>query len=394
MTDTQASANTAAAQSRKRLDDALDYPDVPLRQRSRGRFVSLFAGAGGLDIGLVLAGFEPVWVNEFDPSAFATHHESMARLREQRPHFRQDPVAVLGDISTIASADLPAAGSADLVVGGPPCQGFSVAGKMDPDDPRSRHVFTFFDVVERVQPKVFVLENVKALYANRRWAGTRAAMFARAQELGFNSEMYLLNASHFGVAQARERLVMIGVRAELGEPIAPVPSTASNPPSVRSALVNLPTYGSPGNDAFCKARITLAKSPVMRRSPYAGMLFNGAGRPLDLDRPSSTLAASMGGNKTPIIEQNVLEDPTDSSWVRDYHSALWEGREVAAEREVPSYLRRLTVQEAAEIQTFPRGLHWRGPQSMQFRQIGNAVPPRLGFAVGEAVAAILDPADG
>lgn len=367
-----------------------DYSDVPLHNEAVGTYVSLYAGAGGLDIGFALAGFTPVWVSELDAAALQTHNHVFEQLARERPHLRGVKyTAKQGDILAVPKDELPQLNSADLVIGGPPCQGFSVAGKMDPNDERSKHVFHFLDVVKRVQPKAFLLENVKALYENRRWAGIRAELMRRADELGYDVEMSLVNASHFGVPQARERMFLIGIRRGLGKPGAPEPTTLEAPPTVRDALSQLPPYGKPGNDSRCVARITTAKSPVLRRSPFAGMLFNGAGRPLNLDAPSVTLAASMGGNKTPIIDQRVLEFEDTDSWVVDYHAGLWDSNGEAVADDVPDYLRRLTVEEAAAIQTFPIGMAWQGPQSSRFRQIGNAVPPRLALAAAEAIKSSL-----
>jgi DNA (cytosine-5)-methyltransferase 1 len=363
-----------------------DYSDVERHKRPLGTYISLYAGAGGLDIGFALAGFKPVWVSELDSDALATHHEVFKDLSLDRPHLANLAYTSRGgDLLALTNDELPGPGSADLVIGGPPCQGFSVAGKMDPNDERSKHVFHFMDVVNRVKPKAFLLENVKALYENQKWSGIRDGLRSRADELGYNTEIFLANASHFGVPQARERMLFIGVRKDVGYPIAPVPTTAENLPTVRQALAQLPNYGEPGNDSLCTARITTAKAPVLRRSPFAGMLFNGAGRPLNLDAPSFTLAASMGGNKTPIIDQRVLEFEEAGSWVVDYHAELWETNGTSVATQVPDYLRRLTVEEAAAIQTFPLNVKWQGPQSAKFRQIGNAVPPRLALAAAEAV---------
>jgi DNA (cytosine-5)-methyltransferase 1 len=367
-----------------------DYSDVPLVTTALGSYVSLYAGAGGLDLGFALAGFKPVWVSELEPFALATHEKAFEKLSQDRPHLKDVKyTSVVGDLLKVPQDELPQRGSADLVIGGPPCQGFSVAGKMDPNDERSKHVFHFMDVVERVEPKAFVLENVKALYENKRWAGIRTALVERAEELGYETLITLANASHFGVPQARERMLFIGVKKGLGLPVPLEPTTADVPPTVREALSQLPKYGTPGNDSLCTAKITPAKAPILRRSQYAGMLFNGAGRPLNLDAPSFTLAASMGGNKTPIIDQDVLQDSSRESWVTEYHNELWSGSgEVRSA--VPASLRRLTVEEAAAIQTFPIGMEWVGPQSARFRQIGNAVPPRLGLAAARAIKLALN----
>jgi DNA (cytosine-5)-methyltransferase 1 len=368
-----------------------DYSDVPKYENPIGTYVSLYAGAGGLDIGFALAGFAPVWVSELEPAALRSHNSVFEQLAGERPHLAgRGYESKVGDLLAIPESELPVRGSADLVIGGPPCQGFSVAGKMDPEDERSKHVFHFLDVVERVAPKAFVLENVKALYENKRWSVVREELRIRAEALGYNTLLTLANASHFGVPQARERMFFIGIRKDLGDPVSPAPSTADNPPTVREALSQLPAYGHPGNNSFCVAKITMAKSPVLRRSPFAGMLFNGAGRPLNLDAPSFTLAASMGGNKTPIIDQRLLEVSDSESWVVNYHSGLWESDGSSVSKDVPNHLRRLTVEEAAAIQTFPLSMQWSGPQSSRFKQIGNAVPPRLALAAAEAVKKALN----
>jgi DNA (cytosine-5)-methyltransferase 1 len=131
-----------------------------------------------------------------------------------------------------------------------------------------------------------------------------------------------------------------------------------------------------------------AKNPVLRRSPYAGMLFNGLGRPIDLDRPAPTLPASMGGNKTPIIDQRSLEN-RQPSWVVQYHARLMKGgRPFAA---APPFLRRLTVEECATIQTFPATYRFAGRPSSRFCQIGNAVPPSLARYVAEKLLRELFP---
>lgn len=352
---------------------------------SAPRVVSLFSGAGGLDIGFAMAGYIPVFANEIDLFAAKTYESWISAASKKHPHLQLDGHRVaVGDITRVEG--IPGPGTADVVIGGPPCQGFSVAGKMDPNDPRSKHVWNFLKVVERVQPVAFVMENVKSLAVNTRWAGLKTDLIERAEGLGYKTSLHVLNASHFGVPQSRERMFLVGVRdRELPLP-APEAVTASRPPALRSALESLPTWGAPGNDTICTARVTPAKKPVLRKSPFAGMLFNGQGRPMDLQRPAPTLPASMGGNRTPIIDQHQFAQGS-ASWVADYHSSLIAGSDPIAR--VPDRLRRITVEEAAAIQTFPKELDWQGPQSARYRQIGNAVPPVLGYHVANALGEFL-----
>lgn len=340
--------------------------------------ISLYSGCGGLDIGFRWAGFAPLWANDIDPVALETYRAALPGHD-----------AVAGDVASLR--DRPGLGAADLVIGGPPCQGFSVAGRMNPNDPRSRHVWRFLEVVEDVRPRAFVMENVKALAVNRRWTGLVEALIERAQDLGFAARLYLLNAADFGVPQARERMFLVGLREGEGQHVAPKADTALNQPTLRTALEGLPSYRLTGNDSVCAAKITIAKAPVLRRSPWAGMLFNGAGRPMDLDRPAPTLPASMGGNKTPIIDQEQLESGTEP-WVVRYHDHLWKGGKPW--KRVPPTLRRITVEEAAAIQSFPKDMYWAGPQSARYRQIGNAVPPELAYRVALALRTSLGLDDG
>ena len=347
-------------------------------------FVSLYSGAGGLDIGFMEAGFIPVCAVDADSTAAATYNDSFKRLRRRLPHLNgSEHQCRVADLDNYMDSldSVPA----ELVIGGPPCQGFSVAGKMDSTDPRSRHVWHFLDAVEQIGPEAFVMENVKALAANRRWAGLLTGLRERASQLGYTTSVLLLDASFYGVPQARERMFLIGLRGN-GVLTAPPETRKVAPPTVRDALRELPRWGAPGNDGKCGAQITPARHPILRKSPFAGMLFNGAGRPLRLDAPAPTLPASMGGNRTPVIDQNHL-DGLGACWVTSYHDHLMRGGEPVSA--LPDFLRRITVEEAARIQGFPPDMEWHGSRSAIYRQIGNAVPPPLASAVAGLVKSAL-----
>ena len=166
------------------------------------------------------------------------------------------------------------------------------------------------------------MENVGALALNRRWAPLIARLKRRADELEYETTLMILNASEYGVPQARTRMFFVGTRDAQGLSVQPI--TRDRRPTVREALSSIPPVGEEGNDTLCRAKITPAKNPVLRRSPFAGMLFNGKGRPLNLDAPATTLPASMGGNKTPIIDQLSLDEHVEP-WVISYHRRLWKG---------------------------------------------------------------------
>lgn len=334
-------------------------------------FASFYSGAGGLDLGFKEAGFEPKFANDIDAFAIQTLNGLLDVNH-----------GVAADVSNIL---IPKNLDVDLIIGGPPCQGFSVAGKMNPNDPRSQHVWKFLELISVLKPRAFVMENVKNLAVNNRWSVLRNSLIEAAELLGYSTRIFLLTASDYEVPQNRERMFMIGILG--GEPNAPKPVSRNRRPTVRDAFNTIPHFGEFGNNTFCTAKITSAMNPVLRKSSYAGMLFNGAGRPMNPDAPAPTLPASMGGNRTPIVDQSMI-DGAKSGFVEKYHAHLLSGGEVWPE--VPNTLRRITVEEAAAIQSFPVGMKWAGPVSARFRQIGNAVPPRLAYHVALSVLKSLE----
>jgi len=337
------------------------------------RAVSLFSGCGGMDVGAQMAGFRTITASEIDKHACNSF---------RRNHPRVDLVE--GDIDDNLDI-ISNSKNIDLVFGGPPCQGFSVAGKMSPSDPRSKLVFSFCEVVNRINPKCFVLENVKALGKLVKFESVRAEIINRMQNSGYNVSYYILNSRDYGVPQNRERVFFIGTKKGINTiKEEHIQAWREEALTLRQAISHLGPAGSSLNPNITKAKITLAEKPVMRRSPYAGMLFNGQGRPLNPDTWSSTLPASMGGNRTPIIDENHLYD-NEPSWVEDYHAKLMKGDKKGNFLEAPSRLRRMTIDEAAIIQTFPSDYKFEGPQSRVFSQIGNAVPCKLAAAVFKTV---------
>ena len=338
--------------------------------------VSLFSGAGGMDVGFENAGFRVVYANEMKKEAADTYKKN-----------HNADVMVNADINTVID-DLNQFKGTDLVFGGPPCQGFSVAGKMNPNDDRSKLIFTFLDVVERVQPKAFVMENVKALAVLDKWSQVREKYFIKANKLGYMCLPFVLNATEYGVSQKRERVFFIGIKddvffeSQIGNLIE---SQKEKAPIIKKLLYPLGKAGTEKNPDTCTAKITFATHPIMRKSPYAGMYFNGQGRPINIDGYANTLPASMGGNKTPFIDEDYLYGNAKEDWVVDYHKGLMNGSIVPEFKEAPKRLRRITIKEAAKIQTFPDNYIFTGNKGAVYTQIGNAVPCKLAEVVANAV---------
>ena len=351
--------------------------------------VSVFSGAGGMDVGFAAAGFRTSLVAELDASACATLEANKA-LIGHLSESRIVPTSVRDlQLSHLAEKDL------DCLFGGPPCQGFSVAGKMDPDDERSELIFDFMRLVKEVNPKTFVMENVKALAVSDRWEGVRSRFRRRAAKAGYETTLFVLKATDFGVPQARERMFFVGIRKDVGngpalrmEMLRRLKERYKKAATLKSVIKSFGPAGSQGNPKTCTAKIVYAKSPILRKSAYAGMLFNGAGRPIPVEGASPTLPASMGGNKTPFIDEAEIFDG-ERSFVEEYHTALINGGKSRV-GSASNRLRRLTINECAAIQTFPASYAFQGAKSSVYKQIGNAVPCELAEAVAKTLRSILE----
>jgi DNA (cytosine-5)-methyltransferase 1 len=334
--------------------------------------ISLFSGAGGMDIGFEKAGFNIKVAVELDAIAAKTY-------RSNNPYTK----LIEGDVGEVIPELIKYKGIT-VLIGGPPCQGYSLAGKMALDDPRSQLIFTFCDAIEQIQPKIFVMENVDNLAKSDKFADAREALFNRFSKMGYDFKVHLVDARRFGVAQKRSRMFIVGGKSrrpvnghhllEFEKPLT----------TVRKVIEGLGAPGSATNLYEAKARIVPVKKPVLRRTPWAGMLFNGQGRPVNLDALSGTLPASMGGNRTPIIDQRWLNDATQTPWVESYFTRIQQG-EVSTDIIVPDFMRRMTVTEAARLQTFPANYVFSGSIPQMFSQVGNAVPCDMAYAIALAI---------
>jgi len=318
--------------------------------------VDLFAGAGGLSLGLHTAGWDVVAAIEWDTWASQTYHAN----------FPGTPM-----FADVQNVDFRVFSGIDLIAGGPPCQPFSVAGKqLASDDPRDM-VPQFVRAVHEAQPRAFLMENVPGLLTQRNFSYTKRVV-AQLEDMGYTVRLKKVVASHYGVPQERERVFFIGVRDAvpfLFPEATHGPNTGKPFVSVAHALEHVPAC-EPN-----RAIVTYARNPILRPSPWAGMLVNGQGRPLNMDAPSLTIPATAGGNRTHIIDvQGIL---------LAYHAELMNGKK-PREGLVPG-VRRLNVRESARLQSFPDSFTFMGTKTRQYMQIGNAIPPLLAGAITKAL---------
>jgi len=331
--------------------------------------VSFFSGAGGLDLGFHKCGFDIVAAHEINSDCCETYRVNIGDCTQVDLESFDETHLDFGDI--------------DVVFGGPPCQGFSVLGNMRPNDPRNNLIFRFAAFVGRIKPRYFVMENVSALAKLAKWETTRKALIAEFESHGYHVNMFIVNAKDFQVPQNRERVLFIGTRKDAALITSLI--TGSKKVLAGDVLRSLPSAGTFPNIGICNAKIVPAKNPILRKSPYTGsLLFNGKGRVIDLDDFVKAMPASMGGNATPIVDiESLRKGHSRDSWIEHYHRKLLSGKSPVTD--VSPTLRRITLTEAALLQTFPLDFKFSGTQSSQFRQIGNSVPPKLAYFIAKTI---------
>lgn len=307
-------------------------------------------------MGLKLAGWQSLVASDYDPAACATYRHNFA-----------DVDVLEGDARAVDWSNLR--GKVDLVAGGPPCQPFSVAGNQKAHEDSRDMLPEFVRAVREIRPKLILMENVAGLTTTRNLPYLRAKL-DELTNLGYDVHFEVLNSADFGVAQDRLRVIVMGSLS--GRPAFP---KATHGPGRKMYLSTSEALDGVPADEPNRAIITYAKNPVLRPSPWAGMLVNGGGRPINLAEPSQTIPASAGGNRTHIVDRNGV--------LLEYHSHLISGG--SPRNGLVSGVRRLTVRESARIQSFPDKFEFLGERSAKYRQVGNAVPPLLAKAVGKAL---------
>ncbi len=299
------------------------------------KVVSLFSGAGGLDLGFIMAGHTVVWANDLFEDAVKTYRKNIGGHIVQK------------DIKEVSVSDIP---ESDIIIGGFPCQGFSVANtKRNESDERNSLYKELIRVIDAKKPKFFLAENVKGL-TNLSGGKVFKMILADFAALGYSVTYRILNAADYGVPQTRVRVIIVGVRNDIDfEYSFPNPVFDKDGQngldrwvSVRDALAEIPDPDKPNglcNHTYSKYKLN----------------FNGyiGHRPLDPDKPAPTVTA-RGDSKGGVV---ILPHPN--------------GR------------RRMTCRELARIQSFPLDFEFCGSNSSIYRQIGNAVPPLLAKAVAE-----------
>ena len=305
--------------------------------------VSLFCGAGGLDMGFDRAGFKTIWANDMDANACKTHQNwSKATV-------------VCGDISKVDYAAIPVS---DVILGGFPCQGFSLSGPRKIDDSRNVLYKHYVKLVRQNKPKAFIGENVKGLLTMGE-GKIIDAIVADFAECGYDVYCKLLNAKNFGVPQDRERVIIVGFRQDLHVRDFKLPDTNGQTMTLREAIGNMPQV----------------KSCEVCDAPYSSR-YMSRNRKRGWDDVAYTV---------PAMAKQVTLWP-GSPDMKKLDKDLWAFGDEGTTR-------RLSWREAAAIQTFPTDLEFSGDLTSIYKQIGSAVPVKLAEFVANYIRPYLEQAD-
>lgn len=343
-------------------------------------FISVFSGAGGLDLGLEQAGWDCLFATDCDPAAIATLERNRGYALGQGRKALSDAVIRLADVRDLSGDRILAEagmrrGEVPLLAGGPPCQSWSSGGLQKGfADPRGRLVDDYLRLAKEIDARWLLFENVRGLLTARGQDGVpgSALQYVRSSlyERGWLSKVALLNTADFGIAQRRVRLILVGYRAG-DEPRFPIPTHAASPSGGLMPWLTLgqclSQVSSPQNDEIIrptgKMALELADLP-----PGTGAKSQGK---KEATRPGGHWGYKQGAFIADTLKPaRTVTASSQQDWIRDPVLGL----------------RRLCPRECAAIQTFPSEWAMVGNRQTQYRLIGNAVPPELGRVLGLALA--------
>ena len=392
------------------------------------RLVSLFSGAGGMDLGFERAGFEIIWANDFFKEAVETYSNNISKN------------VVYGDITKIKSSEIP--DNVDIVIGGFPCQGFSVANtKRSMEDQRNFLYKEMLRVIKDKKPKFFVAENVKGILSMEK--GKVFEMIKKDFEsLGYKVDAKLVNAAEYGVPQARERVIIMGNRIGVENPFPKPTHWVDSKQYVSTKGLKKPktvkdTIGFLSDVKLSDKPIKLENGNIIYNHIAATNVFDtfwGRKYPVNQEDICDYLREwrDKAGYSTKKVDEHFGYKYTAGHWFRKDNNSgsipkpddWWELKKIFKfddkyDKEVTTLVekpilyeqslritnwdrpsdtitatspeihvnkkRRLSVRECAILQTFPMDFKFTGSLNVQYRQVGNAVPPVLAQQVAEGI---------
>lgn len=356
-------------------------------------FVSLFSGAMGLDLGIEQAGFEAAVCVEIDKAAIKT----IKKNRPNLPVIEKSVAEVSGDeIKNITGID-----EIDLLAGGPPCQAFSVFGnRLGIEDARGQLIFEYLRLVEELKPKVFIMENVRGLMSMSIVPNSKKTkesdidpsylekgsllnkVINDFNEIGYHVDCFVVNSANYGAPQIRERVILIGNRYG-HKAYFPQPTFSNRPEDNLPPFKTLGDAIGPGSNFIDPCPEVMNFSP--RKLKYLALVPEGGNwrsMPEDIQKESMGKSWYLKGGRSAYWRKLSFAFPSPTVVTMPNHA----GTSMCH----PKELRAISVGEAAAIQEFPLNWDFQGTTTQKFRQIGNAVPIRLGKVAAETAKRILE----
>jgi DNA (cytosine-5)-methyltransferase 1 len=362
----------------------------------RYKMIDLFCGAGGLTSGFTHFFnhvFDPVWANDFNPDAARTYEANFGCR------------CTSGDILEIVEHRISQIPRADIVIGGPPCQGFSLLNRQRKDDSRKQLWRPFLQVVERARARVFVMENVPQLLGSPE----HSAIVDFAESLGFKLAWAKLCAADYGVPQTRRRAFIVGCNFTDPREFFPPKKTHRKPDGIDSGL----TFAEEADQYIKRAgQWRTVRDAIGDLPEPVGTEIRKERAPLDLHFGRTPTRLSLQRYMTVSEEgmnrfdlQKLAPELTPRCWIRktkggtDLFGRLWWDRPAFTIRTEffkpekgrylhPSQHRPITHREAARLQSFPDSFKFIGTKTEIAKQIGNAVPPMLAARIADCVLSL------
>lgn len=345
--------------------------------------IDLFAGCGGLSKGFMDAGVDIIVGVDNDEAALKTFTKN-----------HRGAVALNADLSKQETfekiKEIAGEREIDIIIAGPPCQGFSLTGPRNFDDERNKLYLAVIEMVKQYKPKAFIIENVPGM-ATLYKGQIKDEILKRFKKMGYNIECKILCAADYGVPQMRKRLIFMGIRKDIGEPKFPEAQFQSeNYRTCRDAISDLPSLE---HDLGAEESVYL-QEPI---TEYQKLMRGKC----------TVLYNHLGTNHTQIVKDTIALVPEGGNYKdlpegwgesRKFHVAWtrYDGNKPSNTIDTGhrnhfhyTYNRVPTVRENARLQSFPDDFVFIGTKTQQSRQVGNAVPPLLGKALGKAILDII-----
>lgn len=321
-------------------------------------FIEVCSGCGGLSKGFINKGFKPLFLNEIDKTFCETlkaNHPDVNIINKSMEDLNLEPYLNI---------------NVDLLMGGVPCQSFSQSGKRKGlDDERGNLILSFIKMIKKINPKIFLIENVKGLKTHNK-GETLQKILKLIQDLGnYTTQYKILNANNYNVPQNRERIIIIGVRNDLNKKYT-YPKESKKKLVLKDVLKNCPT--SEG------IKYNEKKKKIMELVPEGGCWVN---LPIEIQKEYMMKSFNSGGGKRGIAKRLDMNKPC--------LTLLTSPTQKQTERCHPKETRPLQILEYSRIQTFPDNYIFKGTLNKKYKQIGNAVPVKLAEALAKSIKKIL-----